>query len=49
MSYPTLEDLVREGYLKENETTCPNKEEIMITSEGEVRLANAKSEAGSGG
>lgn len=47
MAYPTLEDLVAEGYLKENETTCPNKEEIEITSEGEVRPANASLETGS--
>ncbi|WP_155591548.1 competence type IV pilus major pilin ComGC [Lysinibacillus cavernae] len=47
MVYPTLDDLVAEGYLKENETTCPNKEEIVITKEGEVRLANAKLETGS--
>lgn len=40
MAYPTLEDLVKEGYLKENEITCPNKEEIVITTKGEVRLAN---------
>ncbi|MFJ7731535.1 competence type IV pilus major pilin ComGC [Lysinibacillus sp. NPDC097231] len=43
MAYPTIEDLVAQDYLKENETTCPNKEEIMITNEGEVRLANASS------
>lgn len=40
MTYPTIEDLVANGYLKENETTCPNKEEITITSEGEVKLVN---------
>lgn len=52
MSYPTLQDLVDKGYLKENETTCPNKEEIMITNEGEVKLLNssaAPSPTGSGG
>lgn len=46
MTYPTLQDLVKEGYLKEHETTCPNKEEIMITSEGEVKLVNPPSEQG---
>lgn len=40
MTYPTLQDLVDKGYLKANETTCPNKEEIMITNEGEVKLLN---------
>lgn len=40
MTYPTLQDLVDKGYLKENETTCPNKEEIEITNEGEVKLVN---------
>lgn len=52
MSYPTLQDLVDKGYLKENETTCPNKEEIMITTEGEVKLLNpsaAPSPTGAGG
>jgi len=46
MAYPTLEDLVAKGYLKENETTCPNKEEIVITHEGEVRPANVNLETG---
>ncbi|MGE7913097.1 MULTISPECIES: competence type IV pilus major pilin ComGC [Lysinibacillus] len=49
MVYPTIEDLVAKGYLKKNETTCPNKEEIMITNEGEVRLAKTSAETGSGG
>ena len=40
MAYPKLQDLVDKGYLKENETTCPNKEEIEITNEGEVKLVN---------
>ena len=40
MTYPTIQDLVEKGYLKANETTCPNKEEIMITNEGEVKLKN---------
>lgn len=40
MTYPTLQDLVDKGYLKKNETTCPNKEEIEITNEGEVKLVN---------
>ena len=44
MAYPTLEDLVAKGYLKENETTCPNKEEIVITNEGEVLPANVNLE-----
>ncbi|MEE3805989.1 MULTISPECIES: competence type IV pilus major pilin ComGC [Lysinibacillus] len=47
MTYPTLDDLVVKGYLKEHETTCPNKAEIVITNEGEVRLANADLETGS--
>jgi len=49
MAYPTIEDLVEKGYSKKNETTCPNKEEIVITNDGEVRLAKPSSEAGSGG
>ncbi|MGE7090755.1 competence type IV pilus major pilin ComGC [Lysinibacillus sp. NPDC048646] len=49
MAYPTLGDLVDKGYLKENETTCPNKNEIVITSEGEVQLANPPSGAGASG
>ncbi|MEX3745970.1 hypothetical protein [Lysinibacillus xylanilyticus] len=49
MVYPTIDDLVAKGYLKKNETTCPNKEEIMITNEGEVRLAKTSAETGSGG
>lgn len=53
MTYPTMEDLVNKGYLKANETTCPNKEEIMITNEGEVKLKNAtptaSEQAGTGG
>ncbi|MEG0260320.1 MAG: competence type IV pilus major pilin ComGC [Lysinibacillus sp.] len=40
MAYPTLEELVDKKYLKANETTCPNKQEIMITAEGEVKLKN---------
>jgi len=48
MAYPTVEDLVAKGYLKENETSCPNKEEIMITNEGEVKLANASSDSSGG-
>ena len=47
MAYPTIEDLVAKGYLKKNETTCPNKEEIMITKDGEVRLAKSSSNNGS--
>lgn len=49
MAYPTVEDLVVKGYLKENETSCPNKEEIMITNEGEVKSANASSGSDSSG
>ncbi|GLC88716.1 competence type IV pilus major pilin ComGC [Lysinibacillus piscis] len=49
MGYPTIEDLVAKGYLKENETSCPNKEAIVITSEGEVKLANAPSATNAGG
>lgn len=48
MAYPTINDLVTKGYLKKDETTCPNKEEIMITNDGEVRLAKAPSDSGSG-
>ncbi|MFJ3388406.1 MULTISPECIES: competence type IV pilus major pilin ComGC [Lysinibacillus] len=48
MAYPTIEDLVEKGYLKKDETTCPNKEEIMITNDGEVRLAKISSNNGSG-
>lgn len=48
MDYPTIEDLVAKGYLKKNETTCPNKEEIMITKDGEVRLAKSSANTGSG-
>lgn len=40
MTYPTIQDLVDNGYLKKNETTCPNKAEIEITKEGEVKLLN---------
>ncbi|MGE7841013.1 competence type IV pilus major pilin ComGC [Lysinibacillus sp. NPDC093712] len=43
MAYPTLEDLVSKGYLKEQGKTCPNKEEIIITNKGEVRLAKQPS------
>lgn len=53
MTYPTLQDLVDKGYLKANETTCPNKVEIMITNEGEVKLKNpppaASEQSGTGG
>ena len=53
MTYPTMQDLVDKGYLKANETTCPNKEEILITNEGEVKLKNpspaSSEQAGSGG
>ena len=48
MAYPTIDDLVAKGYLKKNETTCPNKAEIMITTSGEVRLAKDSSNTGSG-
>ncbi|MDD1504346.1 competence type IV pilus major pilin ComGC [Lysinibacillus sp. CNPSo 3705] len=41
MTYPTIENLVEKGYLKKGETTCPNKEEIMITNDGEVRLISS--------
>ncbi len=47
MVYPTIEDLVANGYLKKDETTCPNKEEIVITDDGEVQLASS-SDTGSG-
>ena len=47
MDYPTIQDLVEKGYLKKNETTCPNKEEIMITKDGEVRLAKTSTNTGS--
>ncbi|MFJ7914676.1 MULTISPECIES: competence type IV pilus major pilin ComGC [unclassified Lysinibacillus] len=47
MAYPTIENLVEKGYLKKDETTCPNKEEIMITNDGEVRLAKISSNNGS--
>ncbi|QPQ35148.1 MULTISPECIES: competence type IV pilus major pilin ComGC [unclassified Lysinibacillus] len=43
MEYPTLEDLLSKGYLKEQGKTCPNKEEIIITNKGEVRLAKQPS------
>jgi len=48
MAYPTIGNLVEKGYLKKNETTCPNKKVIEITNDGEVRLAKPSSEAGSG-
>ncbi|MEB2280692.1 prepilin-type N-terminal cleavage/methylation domain-containing protein [Lysinibacillus xylanilyticus] len=48
MTYPTIENLVEKGYLKKDETTCPNKEEIMITNDGEVQLAKIPSNNGSG-
>ncbi|PJO44654.1 competence type IV pilus major pilin ComGC [Lysinibacillus xylanilyticus] len=48
MEYPTIENLVAKGYLKKNETACPNKEEIMITNDGEVRLAKTSSDTSSG-
>lgn len=43
MEYPTLDDLIAKGYLKEQGTTCPNKEAIIISSNGEVQLANQSS------
>ena len=49
MDYPTLQDLVDKGYLKANETTCPNKEEIVITNEGEVKLLNAPAQSSTAG
>lgn len=45
MEYPTLDDLVAKGYLKEQGTTCPNKEKIVITTKGEVQLAKTTSAA----
>jgi len=47
MDYPTIQDLVAKGYLKKDETTCPNKEEIMITKDGEVRLKKTSTDTGS--
>lgn len=32
----SIQDLVEEKYLNENETTCPNGAEISISSEGKV-------------
>ncbi|WP_371873262.1 competence type IV pilus major pilin ComGC [Lysinibacillus sp. Ag94] len=46
MTYPTIENLVEKGYLKKGETTCPNKEEIMITNDGEVRLISSNNGSG---
>ena len=46
MTYPTIENLVEQGYLKKGETTCPNKEEIMITNDGEVRLISSNNGSG---
>ncbi|MGI2326589.1 competence type IV pilus major pilin ComGC [Planococcus sp. YIM B11945] len=33
---PTIENLVSKGYLKENETSCPNGDLVEITTEGIV-------------
>ena len=45
MEYPTLDDLVAKGYLKEQGTTCPNKDKVVITNKGEVQLAKKSSSA----
>ncbi|PAQ14814.1 competence protein ComG [Bacillaceae bacterium SAOS 7] len=40
-TYPsTVQDMVDKGYLKENETKCPNGKELTISADGEVTVAN---------
>lgn len=38
MTYPTMGDLVSKGYLKTNETSCPNGEKVKISDNGEAVL-----------
>lgn len=33
---PTMSDLVAKKYLKNNETSCPNGQNVTITTDGEV-------------
>lgn len=37
---PTIDDLVSEGYLKENETKCPSGEKVEIQNDGNVIVVN---------
>lgn len=41
---PAVTDLVTEGYLKENETACPNGTAIVIASDGTVSAQSAATE-----
>lgn len=41
MKYPTMTELVDEGYLKNNETSCPSGEKFVILQGGQVVLENA--------
>ena|SRR5699024_3131651 len=38
-SYPSsINDLVSEGFLKENQTTCPNNQSIVVSGNGTVSV-----------
>ncbi|NLY78916.1 MAG: prepilin-type N-terminal cleavage/methylation domain-containing protein [Lysinibacillus sp.] len=43
---PTLNDLEREGYLKDGMNTCPNGNEIHIDADGTVTLGSIRGEEG---
>lgn len=38
--YPTVSDLVSKGYLKNDESVCPNGEAFVILPNGQVQLAS---------
>jgi len=38
-SYPSsINDLVREGFIKDNQTTCPNNQSIVVSGDGTVSV-----------
>ncbi|BDH62091.1 competence protein ComGC [Lysinibacillus sp. PLM2] len=40
--YPSVEELVEEGYLKESETNCPNGDQVQIDDNGQVTAISSE-------
>lgn len=38
MKFPTVSDLVTKGYLKTEDSKCPNGQEIVISLDGQVKV-----------
>lgn len=38
MKFPTVSDLVTKGYLKTEQSKCPNGQEVVISMDGQVKL-----------